>query len=158
MNFRKKIFVCNWYLINNPDITSEGTCLSGRSSQKGSTAPSWSVDARKSPQHTINSGLFLTPSSYPLISRRAQFWGYDRGNPLQPPEPRKNQSDSKVTKKWILGGSTKVTQKWLFDRKVTQKWPFWVKSHFWVTLVEPPQRSLFSHFWVTLIFSGFGGL
>ena len=24
---------------------------------------------------------------------------YDRGNPLQPPEPRKNQTDSKVTRK-----------------------------------------------------------
>ena len=77
------------------------------------------------------------------------LWNFsDRGNQLQAPEPRKNQSSSKVTKKWLSGGSPKVAQKW------PQKWLFYPKrdskvshfwGHFWATLGEPPE----SHFLVT---------
>ena len=108
-----------------------------------------------------------------------QLWEHDQatshivmivGTPYSPPpEPRKNQSDSKATKKWLLGGSTKVTQKRLksdfltriSDSKVTKNDFFGSKGHFLVTFESlwwnPPKFI----FLVTLeslwIFSGFRG-
>ena len=58
-----------------------------------------------------------------------------RGNLLQAPEPRKNQSSSEVTQKWLSGGSPKVGQKW------PQKWLFDPKRSL-LTLFFDPKRSL----------------
>ena len=53
--------------------------------------------------------LGFGPSGSRVTSQR---YCSERGNLLQAPEPRKNQSSSKVTKKWLSGNFPKVAQKW----------------------------------------------
>ena len=62
----------------------------------------------------------------------------DLGNFLEAPEPRKIQSRSKVTKKWLSGSSPQVTQKrpqkWLFNQNVCFLADFRVKKSLFVSL------------------------
>ena len=91
-----------------------------------------------------------------------QVYCCESAPPLEPPKPRKIQSSSKVTKKWLSGSPPKVTLKVTWkDPESDSKVTFSGQKVTWLTFRVTLGGDLESHFLVTFellcIFRGFGG-